>query len=148
MSNVARDEVKLLDLDLREIYKDYGSQELYVIKYDKEKSVVDDVYREETEAVYSEPYKVMGMVTYATNPKENKGLGEKETNSDYTIRVLKTSLDEHLIDSITTDDKIKYLDTILDIQSVKRDSVVGDYFLQYKIGATSSSVTGFKSFGE
>lgn len=141
MSEVARSEARLLDLDLREIYRDYGSDSLYVLKKDVKGSPKDELYDYYREENYFMPYKVLGVVN--SNPVKEVKVTEigKETNtSKYKIKILKSSLQEQGVNNLTTLDKIMYNDMELTIISVRPHPMLGDYFVQYEVLAEGESL--------
>ena len=141
MSNlVAEIEVATLDQDLKEIYEDYGSESLYVLKLNRDAGIIDDVYEESIVNVYSEPLKVLGRVSMNTSIESSTGIGGKLDVNTFNINILKSTLDSHGVSTLTTDDKILYLGTELEIKSVKPNNVLGDYFLHYKVVCEGSRV--------
>ena len=137
ISTVTRDEVVLLDADLREIYKDYGTSKLILLKHNEEKSVVDEVYEQYTNQAVYDPYPVLGMVLMDKSYDETgTELGQLREPNLYKIKVLHSSVTEQWLRDITLRDKLKYGDTELNILSVKPQPIIGDYCVQYSIIAS------------
>ena len=137
VSTVTRDEVVLLDADLREIYKDYGTSKLILLKHNQDYNVVDEVYEQYThEAVY-ESYPVVGMILMDKSYDETgTELGQLREPNLYKIKVLHSSITEQGLKDITLRDKLKYGDIELNIISVKPQPIIGDYCVQYSIIAS------------
>lgn len=145
LNDVILQEVKQLDSDLREVYGEYGSDSLYLKKLGSVE--VDDVYDEPIGATYTE-YKMMGRVTVTTDPEQLTDVGAKDNINKFTVRVIKSVVDEYGVETITTDDKMMYLGNELEILSVGKENIMGDYFLQYKLLCRSKSNEGFLDIGK
>lgn len=125
-------ELKSLDRDLREIYTEFGTS---AIQFQQHSLVGErDIYNE-CEEHYSEPFNLIGRVTLNTNPQTQSGAGQPKDNTVYVFQVVKSVLDEHGVDKITTRDRLIYLGVELDITQVVPVNILGDYALQYEITA-------------
>ena len=137
ISTVTRDEVVLLDRDLREIYKDYGTSKLVLLKHNPNYNVVDEVYEQYTHETIYESYPVLGMVLMdKTYDETGTDLGQFKEPNLYKIKVLHSSITEQGLRDITLRDKLRYGDTELNIISVKPQPIIGDYCVQYSIIAS------------
>lgn len=140
LSTVARDEVKMLDTDLREVYADYGTNKLVLLKHNPNGSKVDDVYDQYVSKATYTPYPVIGMVSINNTDGNLTDVGEKMQPNTYKVTVLSSSITEQGLNNITCRDKIKYGDEELDIISVKPQPTLGDYCILYRIIARGNSL--------
>ena len=124
-------EVSKLDSDLREIYEEFGTNNIYLRKFVT--SSEQDIYGYTEEEYYSEPYKLLGRVQLNNNEENQTTIGGSVGNGDYTFYVITSILKEYGIDTITTDDRIVYLGNELSISLVTPVNILGDFALQYKI---------------
>ena len=137
INTVTMNEVGLLDADLREIYKDYGTSKLVLLKHNEDYNVVDEVYEQYTQEAVYESYPVLGMVLMDKAYDETgTELGQLREPNLYKIKVLHSSVTEQGLRDITLRDKLKYGDTELNIISVKPQPIIGDYCVQYSIIAS------------
>lgn len=132
-SSVAKLEVELLDIDLRDIYNDYGTKELCLLKLTEYEE--DEVYIDYATTPKYESYPVIGMITSKALLENTGDLGQTPYPNEYKVKILKSSLDEQGIYEITINDKLSYNGVELDIQSVNPHPLLGDYFVQYDIFA-------------
>ena len=137
MSSLAKEELQLLELDLKEIYEDYGSINIYVLRDDVME--IDDVYNEPLSRTFKE-YQVTGMIKCDVAKEEQLYLGRKLNPYTYEVKILKSSLDKHGITSLSPKDKLRYGDTILEIRSVKPYPLLGDYSIQYNVLAEGEKI--------
>lgn len=123
------DEASSLNSDLLEIYADWGTEELKLLKLVPPQT--DDIYGE-TELQYQE-YNCVGR--YKPTPIEElqTGVGLGVEEAFYTVYVVKSVLHEQGVQSITVKDKLVYKGVELDILSVVPSAVIGDYALQWRI---------------
>ena len=130
------DEASSLNNDLLEIYADWGTQELSLLKLISPQC--DDVYGEPT--LEYEEYKCIGR--YRPTPIEElqTGVGLGVEEAFYTIYVVTSILHEQGVHSVTVKDKIKYKDVEMDILSVVPSAIIGDYALQWKIQAKGKNL--------
>lgn len=136
-------DVQDISKDLEEVYTEMGASALYIII--TKNNIIDDIYLYNAQGT-EEEFKVTGKVTINTPNKEtNTSLGNQKDRVTYKVQILKSSLDSYNIKTITTKDKIKYNDTILEIASVKPSIVLGDYFVQYNLECYGEPV---KLYGE
>lgn len=136
-------DVQDISKDLEEVYNEIGASALYIII--TKNNIIDDIYLYNAQGT-EEEFKVTGKVTINTPNKEiNTSIGNQKDRVNYKVQILKSSLDSHNIKTITTKDKIKYNDTILEIASVKPSIVLGDYFVQYDLECYGEPV---KLYGE
>ena len=134
VSTVTRDEVILLDADLREIYKDYGTSKLFLLKHIPNQKEVDEVYDHYIEGASYVPYPVVGMILMdKTYDEKSTDLGQLREPNLYKIKVLHSSITEQGLKEITRRDKLKYGEEELNIISVKPQPLIGDYCVQYNI---------------
>lgn len=140
INEVARDEVLLLDSDLREIYNDYGTKRLVLLKHNPNGSKVDDVYDQYVSKATYTSYPVIGMVSINNTDGNLTDVGQKMQPNTYKVTVLGSSITEHGLKDITCRDKIKYEDEELDIISVKPQPTLGDYCILYRIVARGESL--------
>lgn len=140
INEVTRDEVLLLDSDLREIYTDYGTNKLVLLKHSPNASKVDDVYDQYVSEATYVPYPVMGMILVNTTDGNMTDLGEKMKAISYRVTILSSSITEQGLKDITCRDKIKYGNEVLDIISVVPQPTLGDYCIQYRIVARGESL--------
>lgn len=134
-------EVKKLDSDLREIYQEFGTSNIYLKKLISigKKDIYG--YTDDEDVVYSEPYPMIGRVQLANDPETQTGLGENRYDRGiYTFFVIASVLKDYGIDTITTDDKIFYNGNDLDIVLVTPTNMLGDFALQYKLVAYGDEV--------
>ena len=122
-------EAYFLNKDLINIYKEWGTQELKLLKYTS--SQTDDIYGE-GEPQYLE-YECIGR--YKPTPIEElqTGVGLGKEEAFYTVYLVKNVLKEQGVDSVTVLDKISYQGVELDILSVVPSAIIGDYALHWKI---------------
>lgn len=122
-------EAYFLNKDLINIYKEWGTQELKLLKYTS--SQTDDIYGE-GEPQYLE-YECIGR--YKPTPIEElqTGVGLGKEEAFYTVYLVKNVLKEQGVDSVTVLDKILYQGVELDILSVVPSAIIGDYALHWKI---------------
>nr|DAJ02134.1 MAG TPA: hypothetical protein [Caudoviricetes sp.] len=122
-------EAYFLNRDLINIYKEWGTQNLKLLKYDNSQS--DDLYGE-GKPCYKE-YSCIGR--YKPTPIEElqTGVGLGEEEAYYTVYLVKNVLKKQGIDSVTVLDKIKYNEVELDILSVIPSAIIGDYALHWKL---------------
>ena len=133
-NTIARDEVAQLDSDLREIYSDYGTQKLVLLKHSHVDDMVDDVYEQYIQGASYVPYPVLGMVLIEhTEDSVATNLGDKQHKNTYKVKVLKSSVTQHGLQDITSRDKLKYGEQELTIISVRPQPIIGDYCVQYSI---------------
>ena len=136
-------DVQDISKDLEEVYNEMGASALYIII--TKNNIIDDIYLYNAQGT-EEEFKVTGKVTINTPNKEiNTSIGNQKDRVNYKVQILKSSLDSNNIKTITTKDKIKYNDTILEIASVKPSIVLGDYFVQYNLECYGEPV---KLYGE
>lgn len=122
-------EAYFLNKDLINIYKEWGTQELKLLKYTS--SQTDDIYGE-GEPQYLE-YECIGR--YKPTPIEElqTGVGLGKEEAFYTVYLVKNVLKEQGVDSVTVLDKISYQGIELDILSVVPSAIIGDYALHWKL---------------
>lgn len=132
-SNVAKLEVDLLDIDLRDIYNDYGTHNLYLLKLTEAEQ--DEVYIDYVKTPVYTKYSTIGMITSKALLENVGDLGETLYPNEYKVKILKSSLDEQGVYNVTISDKLEYNGVELDIQSVNPHPLLGDYFVQYDIFA-------------
>lgn len=122
-------EAYFLNKDLINIYKEWGTQELKLLKYTS--SQTDDIYGE-GEPQYLE-YECIGR--YKPTPIEElqTGVGLGKEEAFYTVYLVKNVLKEQGVDSVTVLDKILYQGVELDILSVVPSAIIGDYALHWKL---------------
>ena len=101
LSTVARDEVKMLDTDLREVYADYGTNKLVLLKHNPNGSKVDDVYDQYVSKATYTPYPVIGMVSINNTDGNLTDVGEKMQPNTYKVTVLSSSITEQGLNNIT-----------------------------------------------
>lgn len=133
MNNVAKLEIDLLDIDLRDIYSDYGTDNLYLMK--RNATEQDDLYIDYAVPPTYTKYLVIGMITSKALLENTGDLGGTPYPHQYTVKILKSSLDEQGVTEINISDKLYYNGVELDIQSVNPHPLLGDYFVQYDIQA-------------
>lgn len=133
MNNVARLEAELLDIDLRDIYNDYGTHNLCLLKLTEAEQ--DEVYVDYAKSPVYVSYPVIGMINSKALLENVGELGETPYPNEYKVKILKSSLDEQGVYEVTTNDKLEYNGVELDIQSVNPHPLLGDYFVQYDIFA-------------
>lgn len=126
-------EITKLDTDLREIYAEFGTDQIYLKKYITSSQV--DIYGCTEDNSYSEPYQLIGRVLLKSDSEEQTSIGGKEDLGKYVFYIITSVLKEHGLDSITTDDIISYLGNDLAIYRVTPVNMLGDFALQYKIEA-------------
>lgn len=136
-------EVESISKDLEEVYTEMGASALYYIstKYNK----VDNIYNYALGEISDKPVKVLGKVTQE-NPEAEKvsEIGKLSNTIQYTVTILKSSLEEHNILELNLEDKIKYNGMILKIQSIKPSVVLGDYFVQYVLECVGDTLKNAK----
>lgn len=122
-------EAYFLNKDLINIYKEWCTQELKLLKYTS--SQTDDIYGE-GEPQYLE-YECIGR--YKPTPIEElqTGVGLGKEEAFYTVYLVKNVLKEQGVDSVTVLDKISYQGVELDILSVVPSAIIGDYALHWKL---------------
>lgn len=141
INTIARDEVILLDQDLREVYADYGSANLYVLKRDPNSGVVDDVYKNYvTEPTYIK-CKVLGLVTDHVEDEMLTSIGREKDPHTFSVKILKSTLVEQGYNTITPDDRILYNDCDMEIIAVRPLPVIGDYAVRFDVLARGEQVT-------
>lgn len=138
--NIAHDEIKMLDSDVLEVFEEYGSTELYVMKNNKD-VVVDDVYEEISQNSTYTKCKVLGIINNDVKPKFLKEVGREVLINSSSIKILKSTLAKYGYTEITVDDKILYNGCLLDIVSVQPIAVIGDYALLIDVTTKSSELT-------
>lgn len=123
------DEAYFLNQDLINIYKEWGTSELKLLKFISSQS--DDIYGE-GEPQYQE-YECIGR--YKPTPVEEiqTGVGLGKEEAFYTVYLVKNVLKEQGVDSVTVLDKILYQGVELDILSVVPSAIIGDYALHWKL---------------
>ena len=99
-SSVAKLEVELLDIDLRDIYNDYGTKELCLLKLTEYEE--DEVYIDYATTPKYESYPVIGMITSKALLENTGDLGQTPYPNEYKVKILKSSLDEQGIYSKPT----------------------------------------------
>ena len=123
-------DVQDISKDLEELYTEMGASALYYIS--TKHNNIDNIYNYALGEISGEPVKVLGKVDQE-NPEAEKvsEVGKQKNLIKYTVTILKSSLEEQGILEINLEDKIKYNNIILKIQSIKPSIVLGDYFVQY-----------------
>lgn len=141
MFNVAREEVKLLDIDLKEIYTSYGTDKIWLLKNHTTDQDIDPLYKEYVNKNVYSPYKALGIINLKEVKSECSTHRGKETEVyKYNVKLLKSILDEQGVLSIDTQDKLKYGDVELYISSVKPHLILGNYCVQYEIEALGNKI--------
>lgn len=139
--DIAKNEIYLLDLDLQEVYRDYGAKNLYVLKRNEDTVIEDDVYGDFAQPPSYTKCLVMGTISNEVDKEKATDLGIDPSPYNYSIKVLKSSLDAHGVDNLTVYDMIDYNGTKLDILAVRPHPILGDYFVQYDIIARGETIT-------
>lgn len=142
--NSIENELKSLDLDLREIYNEFGTSEIYLKKHMINHEV--DIYGYAKDMLYSEPMKLIGRVQVLHGTELNSPVGGVEDSATYTFHIIKSELKKYGINEITSDDIILYQDLELNITTATPVTILGDFALQYKIEATGKAFVS-PSFG-
>ena len=133
LTNIAKLEVELLDIDLRDIYNDYGTHNLNLLKLTEFEE--DEVYTDYVKKPVYVKYPVIGLINSKALLENVGDLGGSSYPNEYKVKILKSSLDEQGVYEVTTNDKLEYNGVELDIQSVNPHPLLGDYFVQYDIFA-------------
>lgn len=130
------DEASSLNNDLLEIYADWGTQELVLLKLVPPQC--DDIYGETT-LEYKE-YKCVGRYRHIPIEELQTGVGLGIEEAHYLIYLVTSVLHKQGVHSVTVKDKIKYKDVEMDILSVVPSAIIGDYALQWKIQAKGKNL--------
>lgn len=136
MSTLLNDIISL-DVDLTEVYKEFGSSHVKIVKCINE--VVDDLYNTAM-TVKKEEYPVVCMVTQTPISESQSNIGEESSRAIYSFKILASSLMTHRIPKIELNDQIKYYNEYLDIKEVKPNIALGDYYLEYEVKCEGKEV--------
>ena len=145
MNSSLLNEVKKLDSDLKEIYGEFGTEEIYLKKYIVSDEV--DIYGYPKENYYSEPLKLLGRVRVNHLDEVQTTIGGRVEQGVYTFYLVTSKLKDFGVECITTDDVMHYMGNDLDIVSATPVTILGDFALQYKVVAVGKNLVN-PHFGE
>lgn len=138
--NIAHEEMQMLDKDILEVFEEYGSTELYVMKNDNNHTL-DDVYGEVSNKSTYTKCKVLGIITNDVKDKFLKETGREAIINTSSIKILKSTLNKCGYTTINVDDKILYNGSLLDVIKVQPKAIMGDYALLLDVITKSSELT-------